>query len=112
MKKAEYYINVKLGGNIKEYPKVSGYVEELEDSYGNKFKIGYHKTQNNHWMATELKTGLNCNTLIGCRTKAECVENVHNNIDTISRAFNNSLKGDWAEKHVKPFRLFVELKNM
>lgn len=111
MKKAEYYINVKLGDNTKEYPKVSGYVEEIEDSNGNRFEIGYHKFGGS-WMATELKTGLNCNTLVGCNTRAECVENVHKNIDVIAKAFNNSISsGEWAEKYIKPFRRFVDLKD-
>ena len=112
MKKTEYYVNIELNDNTKEYPKVSGYVEEIEDSNGNKFKIGYHKSGNS-WLATELKTGLNCNTLIGCKTKAECMENVHNNIDVIAKAFNNTLySGEWAEKYVKPFRQFIDLKGI
>jgi len=107
MKKAEYYVNVKLNEDVTEYPKVNGYVEEIEDSNGNKFKIGYHKNDKNSWVATELTTGLNCNTLIGCRTKAECIENVHNNIDTIAKAFENTLTSDWGEKYVQPFRDYV-----
>lgn len=112
MKKAEYYINVKsdmVSQSEMQYPKVSGYVEEVEDSNGKKFKIGYHKSGNS-WVATELSTGLNCNTLIGCSTRAECVENVHKNIDAVAKAFERTIKGDWAVKYVKPFREFVELK--
>lgn len=109
MKKAEYYINVKLGEGATEYPKVSGYVEEIEDSNGKKFKIGYHKSGNT-WMATELSTGLNCNMLIGCTTRAECMENVHKNFNVVVKAFENTITSDWGKRYVKPFREFVELK--
>lgn len=114
MKKAEYYINVKsdmVSQSEMQYPKVSGYVEEIIDSNGKKFKIGYHKNGYNSWVATELSTGLNCNTLIGCTTRAECVDNVHKNIDVIAKAFEHSVSsGEWAEKYIKPFRQFVDLK--
>jgi len=110
MKKAEYYINVRLGDDVKEYPKVSGYVEEIEDSNGNKFKIGYHKSGNS-WVATELSTGLNCNMLIGCSTRAECVENVHKNFNVVVKAFERTMNAsEWTEKYVTPFKRFVQLQ--
>lgn len=107
MKKAEYYINIKLGEGVTEYPKVSGWIEEVEDSKGNKLTIGYDKRDATNWIATELNTGLGCTTLY-CKTKAECVENVHNNIDRIVEAYDKNLKTDWGKKFVQPFRDFVE----
>ena len=43
MKKQDFYINTIGGMDNIDYPKVSGYVEEIEDSDGNKTKIGYNK---------------------------------------------------------------------
>lgn len=105
MKKAEYYINVVLKSEQKEYPKVNGYVEEVEDSNGNKVTIGYHK-EDNLWSATELNTGFRCSRHF-YNTRKECVEEVHENIDTIINSYISVLCGDYGEKYVKPFREFV-----
>lgn len=101
MKKAEYYINVKLTKDVAEYPKVSGWVEEVEDSNGNKLKIGYDK-RGTGWKPTELGTGMCCSTLY-CKTRSECAEYVHNNIDKISEAYYKTLQSDWGKKFLETF---------
>lgn len=112
MKKQQFYINIRLNENVKDYPKVSGYVEEIEDTKGNKIKIGYHKSLSGYgWCGTELSTGLSCG-LIKCDTKSECIENVHKNLNKIFEALERTLKAtDWVEKYVVPFKRYVQLKN-
>ena len=111
MKKAEYYINIIGGKDRKEYPKVSGWIEEITDNNGSQLTIGYNKVEKGYWVATELATGLKCNKL-NCRTKAECIEHIHNNIDVITEALNKALCGDWATKYVQPFRDFVNSREV
>ena len=108
MKKAEYYINVVLKSEQKEYPKVNGYVEEVEDSNGNKITVGYHKEEN-LWSATELSTGFRCSKSF-YNTRRECVEEVHENIDALIEYCNAVMLCDYGEKYVKPFREFVSKK--
>lgn len=40
MKKAEFYLNVRDGRGNLNYPKVSGWMEEIEDDKGNKITVG------------------------------------------------------------------------
>lgn len=100
MKRAEYCINVL---NVAEYPKVNGWIEKVTDSRGNTLTIGYDKRGENCWMATELMTGLSCNTK-QCRTKTECIEYVHSNIDLIVDVYNKR-KNDsqYYIRYIQPF---------
>lgn len=106
MKKAEFYINIIGGKDIKEYPKVNGWTEEIKDSKGNKITVGYDKRDGDYWIATEILTGIKCNTLC-CRTRAECIENVHNNIDMIVETMKSKLNTNYVTEYIKPFRDFV-----
>lgn len=112
MKKAEYYINViSEKGLPKEYPKVNGWIEEVTDSRGNTLTIGYDKRGVGCWIATELNTGFKCN-IETCKTKAECIENVHNIIDTIVNAYNRFVNDtEYYKKYIQPFRDFVNKVN-
>lgn len=111
MKKQDFYINTIGGMDNIDYPKVSGYVEEIEDSDGNKTKIGYNKKGKekgkNCWTATELTTGFKC-SLGNFETKAKCVEWVHNNIDIISKIKRDKMNGNYRERFIQPFINYVE----
>ena len=100
MKRAEYCINVL---SVAEYPKVNGWIEEVTDSRGNTLTIGYDKRGKNCWISTELITGFSCNTK-QCRTKTECIEDVHNNIDLIVDVCNKR-KNDsqYYIRYIQPF---------
>lgn len=108
MKKDEFYINTIDGKNNFNYLKVSGYVEEVVDSKGNILMIGYDKRDDDSWIATELNTGFRVSrgTLA---TKKECVENVHENIDTIVEVYNQiMIDKKRYNKFIKPFKDFVD----
>jgi hypothetical protein len=111
MKKAEFYINVINGRETNEYPKVSGWVEEVEDSKGRKIQVGYDKV-GSHWRATEILTGYKCNTLNYCRIRADCVKDVHNNIDIITNALQQMVQGEHNKKYIQPFRDFVNSREV
>lgn len=108
MKKADYYINVTNGREDREYPRVSGYVENVIDSKGNSLTIGYDKRYDDCWRATELNTGF----LVSrgeVATKEECVEQVHSNIDVIVEIYNKKMTDEkYYNDYIKPFRDFVE----
>lgn len=106
MKKVEYYLNTTHGLSSGEYPKVSGYVEEVTDSKGNTLTIGYDKRCEGCWRATELNTGL-CVSLGAFETRSLCVENVHNNIDTIVEVYNKRIVGNYGRTYIQPFRDYV-----
>lgn len=111
MKKQDFYINTIGGMDNIDYPKVSGYVEEIEDSSGDKIKIGYNKKGKekgkNCWTATELLTGFKC-SLGNFETKAKCVEWVHNNIDIIAQVKRDKMNGNYRERFIQPFINYVE----
>ena len=108
MKKAEFYINTFGGKKNGEYPKVSGYIEEITDNSGiHKLLIGYDNRYHMLWMATELHTGMyvNCKTT---KTKTECIEYVHNHTDMIVEAYNKCINNEKCyQERIKPFVDFV-----
>ena len=108
MKKAEYYINTFEGERSGEYPKVNGYIETVTDSSGiNKLLIGYDNRNKVWWIATELKTGLYV-SLKTFKTKKECIEDVHNNIDAIVETYKRRMNNEkYYQERIKPFEDFV-----
>ena len=103
MKKGDFYINTINGKNVG-YPKVSGWIEEIQDSKGNVLMIGYDK-EKGEWRATEITTGFKCNVQFH-KTKASCMEEVHNIIDDISFVLERNLKADMGG-YIKSFKDFI-----
>ena len=108
MKKDSYYINTFSGEKNGKYSKVSGYVETVTDNKGfNTLIIGYDYRNKAWWCATELSTGL-CVSLKTSKTKKECIEDVHNNIDNIVKIYKKRMADEkYYQEHIKPFEDFV-----
>ena len=111
MKRKEYYLNCY---NIKEgqiYPKVRGYVENIEYN-GKQYEIGYHKvgSASDTWSATELSTGLKC-CKSGWFERKDCIAWVHENIALIDKFMQDLEKGEKDKtmaKCVEDFKTFTK----
>ncbi len=107
MKKAEYYLNVKLADGVKEYPKVCGYIEDVIDSKGNALTIGYDKREG-QWHATIISTGMHCSLAI-LTTRKDCIKETHEDIDRKMAIHNRCINDKrYYKKYIKPFRDFVD----
>jgi hypothetical protein len=104
MKKREFYINCVGEKEEGIYPKVSGWVEEIE-TLGTTLQIGYYKI-GTQWIATELKSGFKCN-ILSHTTRKQCVEEVHRIKQIIAEVLEKNLKNDYGKKWIEPFRNFV-----
>lgn len=71
MKKSNFYLRYKTGFHL-----VNGYIDTITDDHGNKFIIGFHRTDigsRTIWGASHIESGL---AICSGGTRKECLEKV------------------------------------